>query len=279
LGLAAALVLAAGGCSSQRLVVVDPPPAVMSTDASDAPADVQVVIPPGLLDNVVGYWRLDDGVGSVTARDSSGRGNNGVLVGLSSATAWTAGRSGGGLGVNGNGWVVVTPSASVDAISDQLTVSGWVYLDGTISNFGTLISREIGSTIEQHYHLSLTMDRHPNLFITTVNKTVILTAPDVVAMRTWVHVAGTYDGQSARLYLNGVPGPAMPITGALASDTTPLILGGNGNDATDVPIELFPGRIDEVMLYRRALTDEEILRVYNGELFTTGATDRDAATD
>ncbi len=266
-----------GACSPQRLVVIDPavsPP----SDASDA-HDVQVAIPPGLLDNVVGYWRLDDGMGSVTARDSSGRGNNGVLVGLSSATAWVPGRSGTALAVAANGWVVVTPSASVDAITDQVTVAGWIYLDGMIMDFATMLSREIAGTIEQHYHLSLNMDRRPNLFITTANKTVILTAPDPVAPRTWVHIAGTYDGMNARLYVNGVPIAGMPITGSFAADTTPVILGGNGNDATDVPIELFPGRIDEVMLYRRALTDEEILRVYNGELFAGSSTSRDAAAD
>ena len=38
--------------------------------------------PPGLLDDLVGYWRLDDGAGSAIARDCSGHGNDGKLVGL-----------------------------------------------------------------------------------------------------------------------------------------------------------------------------------------------------
>jgi len=161
-----------------------------------------------------------------------------------------------------------------------VTVAGWAYLDGTImNNFGTLLSREIGSTIEQHYHLSLNGDRRPNLFVTTATKTVILTSPDQASPRTWVHMAATYDGRDARLFVDGAQVATMPISGSFTADTTPVILGGNVNDATGMPDELFPGRIDEVMLYKRALGPDEILRIYNGELLTTMATGRDASAD
>ena len=61
---------------------------------------------------------------------------------------------------------------------------------------------------------------------------------------------GTYDGATARLYVNGVEVASDAITGTIPADTTPVILGGNGNDASGVPTELFPGRIDELMLTR-----------------------------
>lgn len=273
-------ILAAGGCSPQRLVVVDPSLGVDgSADLGAGAGDAEVgVIQPGLLDGIVGYWRLDDGPGSASARDGSGRGNNGVLGNLNSTTAWVPGWSGLGLLIN-TGWVVVPPSVSIDAITDRLTVAGWVYLDGTIDLWATMISREITSTIEQHYHLSLNPDRRPHLFLTTTTKTVLLTAPDPVAPRTWVHLATTYDGATARLYVDGVLAGSMPITGSFAADTTPVILGGNGNDATGVPTELFPGRIDEIMLYRRALSADEIARLHAGELRTTTSIDSDAAAD
>jgi hypothetical protein len=266
--------LAASGCSSQRLVVVDPESGVTSDGGVD------MAIQPGLLDGIVGYWRLDDAAGSASARDGSGRGNNGVLVNLNSATAWVQGKSGLSLLIN-DGWVVVTPSASIDAISDGVTVAGWVYLDGNINLWATMLSRQIGGTIEQHYHLSLNPDRRPNLFVTTATRTTILLAPDPVPPRTWVHLAGTYDGAFARLFVDGVPVVSMPITGTFAADTTPVILGGNVNDASGVPNELFPGRIDEVMLYRRALGAEEIALLRGGALWATGTptAPRDAAAE
>jgi len=51
------------------------------------------------------------------------------------------------------------------------------------------------------------------------------------------------------------------------ADTTPFILGANGNGPTTGVSERFPGRIDEIMLYRRALSADEIALVYNGALF------------
>ena len=266
-GLALAIALLGGvclgpfGCSSTRLIAVDPD--------SCAGGDGAACVTPGLLDDLVGYWRFDDGTGSASARDGSGRGNNGALFGLNTNTAWAPGRSGTGLEIGAAGWVVVTPSASIDAIVDSVTVAAWVYQEGSIDNWGTAASRQIGGGIEQHYHISLNVDNRPNLFVMTSTAGVVLTAADAVPRRTWVHLAGTYDGLIVRLYVNGVVAASQMLSGTFAADTTPLIIGGNGNDSGGIPTELFPGRIDEIMLYRRALGGEEITRLYQGALFSS----------
>ena len=69
------------------------------------------------------------------------------------------------------------------------------------------------------------------------------------------------------------------ITGSFAPDTTPLVLGGNGNDATGVPTELFPGKLDEIMLYRRALAADEISRLFAGALLSSTTPGADAGVD
>ena len=143
-------------------------------------------------------------------------------------------------------------------------------------NFGTALSRQIGTSEDQYYHLSLFLGR-PNLFITTEVGYVSPSAPDPVPRDTWIHLAGVYDGAVARIYVNGAEVASAPLTGTFAPDTTPVILGGNGNDASGVPTELFPGRIDELMLYARALSAEEIGRLAAGVLFPGGA--RDAGSD
>ena len=86
--------------------------------------------------------------------------------------------------------------------------------------------------------------------------------------QTWVHIAGTYDGTMARLYVDGQLVDSQALTGRFAADTTPFILGANGNGVGDASVtERFPGRIDEVMLYRRALSADEIAMLYDGALF------------
>jgi len=235
--------------------------------------------PTGLLDNLVGHWRLDDGTGSTTAFDSTGRGNNGVVHGLDANTAWVAGRSQGALETAHAGWVQVAASPTIDAIVDRVTVCAWVYQRDMITaadKFGTALSRQIGTTENQHYHLSLFLGR-PNLFITTDTAYMMPMTSDSVPRDTWVHLAGVYDGATARLYVNGAEVASAPLTGRFARDTTPVILGGNGNDASGVPTELFPGRIDELMLYARALSAAEIGQLAAGALFPAGA--RDAGAD
>ena len=66
-------------------------------------------------------------------------------------------------------------------------------------------------------------------------------------------MAGTYDGATLRLYVNGVQAATRPLTGALAAGTAPLSIGGNG-----VWGEWFAGRIDEVRVYNRALGAADI---------------------
>jgi hypothetical protein len=236
--------------------------------------------PPGLLDNLVGYWRLDDGAGSTVAFDSSGRGNQGALQGLDANAAWVAGRSQGALAIGHAGWVQVASSPSIDAIVDQVTASAWVDLEGAISAadiWATALSRQVGTTTEQYYHLSLVNDGRPSLFIMTASEWTLIQAVPPAPTGTWTHLAGVYDGTAARLYVNGAEVVSQALTGTFAADTTPVILGGNGNDASGVPTELFPGRIDELMLYARALSAAEIGQLAAGALFQAGA--RDAGTD
>jgi hypothetical protein len=260
----AALALVAGGCSTRTLLVVDP----VSCPDGGGPGCAT-----GLTDGLVGFWRLNDPSGSTTVRDSSPWGNDGTLTGLDPSMAWVSGGpEGGALAPQGKGYVNVPDSTSIDSITDQVTVAGWIYLDGALSNYATLISRQIasGGGFGQDYHLSLTMTQNPGLFITpTVGgqaNQLDIVASEVVPQQTWTHLAGTYDGTTARLYLNGVQVNTGTVSGPFASETTPVVIGGNGNGADFAVSEQIPGQLDEVVLYRRALSADEIARIEAGAL-------------
>ena len=126
--------------------------------------------PTGLLDNLIGYWRLDDGAGSTVAYDSSGRGNDGALHNVDPSNAWVAGRSQAALELGHAGWVQVAPSPSIDSITDRITVSAWVNLESAIesSGWGTALSRQTGTGANQHYHLALHSEAQPSLFLITI---------------------------------------------------------------------------------------------------------------
>lgn len=268
LGVAVAALALGAACSPRTLVVVDCP-------------DRGTTCANGLLDGLIGYWRLNDGPGSTEARDWSGWGNNGTLNGLDPATVWVpAGPEGGTLSVQGKGYVNVPDSASIDSITDQLTLAAWMNVQDPIPNgsYSTAISRQIGKGEEQHYHLSINSAYQAILFITTpAGGKVVLGSPAALPQQTWIHLAGTYDGSVARLYVDGKEVLNLPASGPFAADTNPVVLSGNGNDASYVVSEFVQGELDDVMLYRRALSADEIARIAGGALLPSGAFKPDAA--
>ena len=266
-----ALALAGGGCSARTIVAVDPAPCV---DGGT------VGCTQNLQNDLVGYWRLDDAAGSATARDSSGWGNNGTLVGLDPATAWvTGGPEGGALSVQGNGYVNVPVSPSIDSITTEVTVAAWMFLTSPVmaNTYSTAISRQIGTGFGQHYHLSVNDQQQAILFITTATAgQQVIGGPPNFPQTTWVHLAGTYDGSQMHLYVNGAEVASQAVTGSFAAETNPVVLSGNGNGGPPVVSEFVPGQLDEVVLYRRALSADEIVQLESGGLRSFGAPHPDA---
>ena len=253
-GASVALLLFGSACSDRPIVAVDP----CSSDA---------------LDGLVGYWRLNEAVDSTMARDWSGQDNTGTLLGLDPAAAWTTGGpEGGALSAQGKGYVKVPRSESIDRVVDQVTVAAWMFLQGTPVDYATAISRQVGTTFGQTYHLSVNAQMLPWLFITTpASGQVVVRGVDAVPMQTWVHLVGTYDGAQARLYVDGQPIANGPVTGAFAPETNPVVLSGNANNVDQAIVEVIPGRVDGVLLYQRALSAGQIARLHAcGSLVSAG---------
>ena len=71
----------------------------------------------------------------------------------------------------------------------------------------------------------------------------------------WTHLAATYGASRLRLYVNGTEVSSAPSGGRIRRSGAPLRIGG-----TSVGGDWFKGVIDEVRIYRRALSPKEILR-------------------
>ena len=80
----------------------------------------------------------------------------------------------------------------------------------------------------------------------------------VLPLSTWTHVAGTYNGTTIRLYVNGVQVGTSAFTGVIGTSTGALRIGGNSLWG-----EFFQGQIDEVRIYNRALTAAELVTDMN----------------
>lgn len=78
----------------------------------------------------------------------------------------------------------------------------------------------------------------------------------------WHHVAGTYDGTLLELWIDGALGESTDNVLPPAYDETPVTIGGDLNGG--VPALLWSGAVDDVRLYSRVLTADEIGALADG---------------
>ena len=89
--------------------------------------------------DLVGYWPLDEATGT-TAPDHSGNGNAGTLT---NGPAWAAGKVANALDFDGvNDHTSVSDDDSLDIISNELTISAWVFPHSLSTNEIGLIGKE-----------------------------------------------------------------------------------------------------------------------------------------
>ena len=70
---------------------------------------------------------------------------------------------------------------------------------------------------------------------------------------TWIHIAGTYDGTTMRLYVNGVQESSLAASIAIATNNLGLGIGAQADG-----VSKFMGQMDDVRIYHRALSASEI---------------------
>lgn len=199
--------------------------------------------------------------------DASGKANNGALQ---NGAAWTTGKNGAALGFDGVDDVVyIGNSTSLNSVSTSLTIAAWVYRAANQPGGVSVVSRELNTTYYEHYYFGFEDGKY-RWFVNTSSGYSDTTIGSAAPLGQWVHLAGTYDGASVKLYVNGALQFTTSHTGTFSSDTTGITIGASHNDAAHQAIEGFNGAIDEVTLYNRALSAQEVQQLYQG---TTGSPD------
>ncbi len=197
---------------------------------------------------LVAAYNFED-TGSSNAIDISGQGNHGTLKG---ATQVTTGRFGKALAFDGiNDWVTINDAASLD-LTTGMTLEAWVFPTTSSGTRDILIKEGAGVDIYNLYARNWRGLPEANIFLGGINQTAeeggAALAPNV-----WTHLAGTYDGTSLWLFVNGTEVARTPMSGLITTSAGPLRIGGNSLWG-----EFFKGRIDEVRVYNRALSATEI---------------------
>lgn len=93
----------------------------------------------------------------------------------------------------------------------------------------------------------------------------LATTTNILTLNQWQHVAGTYDGTTMRIYLNGVEVGNKAQTGPINVSSNPVEIGRNFAYTS----RYFTGRIDEARIFNEALDAATILSWYNKSVNNT----------
>ena len=184
--------------------------------------------------------------------DSSGNANNATGTG---SPTFTTGKYGSALNLNGSGQYAMAP-ASILAGVTNFTIAAWVYWNG-----GSAWQRifDFGNDTTNYLFLTPSSGSGTLRFAITTNsygaEQILETSPLPVGQ--WQHIAVTRNGNTAKLYTNGVPAVSGTVTIAPASFNPVL----NNFGMSQYSDPFFNGRLDEVFIYNYALSDTEITRL------------------
>ncbi|MFI7150159.1 LamG-like jellyroll fold domain-containing protein [Nonomuraea sp. NPDC050022] len=204
-----------------------------------------------------GHWKLD-GYAEPAVVDDSRNAHHGTFT--KGPAKWAPGRHGDALWLDGATGYVSTEGGSTVDTSKSFSVSAWVKLDRLDTDWRTAVSQS-GSTISGFF-----LQYNPNVkkwhFVLpatnadTAARDVAESAGPAVAGR-WTHLVGMYDAaaKKIRIYVDGVPGTTGDhLTPWKATGSVQLGRAQVGGQA----VNYWPGSLDEVRVYDRALTLDEI---------------------
>jgi len=223
-----------------------------------------------LKEGLVGSWTFDGpDMAATTAFDKSGQNNNGTLT---NGPVRTEGKIGQALSFDGvNDYVNLGSASILDGLGlGSFTASAWMNPRTVGDTAGRIFDkRPAGGS--GGWLMNMNNVESSSITGTIVTNTGASNATsrgvaNSITFNSWNHVVMTYSDTAAsrviRLYVNGVEVTYSVQTASAA--TTGSDADGNllvGDDST--LIRSFDGKIDDVRIYNRALTEAEIKRLYN----------------
>jgi len=205
----------------------------------------------------IGAYPFEEGSGTTTA-DLSGLRNTGTLNG---PTWTTAGQFGKALVFDGTSAFVDLGNPGTLQLTGSMTVSAWIKSAGFPFDDAAIVSKRDAAALG--YQLDTNIDIGPrNISFSVTNAQgarVFRYGATTLQLNQWYYVTGVYDAQAQTLdvYLNGVPDNSM-LMGLVTSTQQNSPQNVNIGRRPGAPGYEFDGTIDEVRLYNRALTQDEI---------------------
>ncbi len=203
---------------------------------------------------LVGYWTFDEGTGT-TALDISGNKNTGILV---ASPNWVNGRFGSAINFPSTSTYVNLGTNNLpNGTGLSLTVLAWVNI-AQLTNWHDIVTHNWSPT-PGVWDLYINLDGRAifSMNSSQVQKTAI-TAANELSTNKWYQIVGTYDGTNIKIYVNGSLRSTFSAPNLFLNSSGPLRICNTCDDGGIGTVT-----VDEVKIYNRALSADEIKASFN----------------
>ncbi|MCP4451528.1 MAG: hypothetical protein GY809_08705, partial [Planctomycetes bacterium] len=211
--------------------------------------------PAGADQSLVAHWTLDETEG-LTVADSSGYGNDGVLIGMT-GTEWAPGHNGGALEFSGTGQHVLLGNDTSMQISGSVTLSAWAKMNA--GNADAYMG--IGGKLKTAPYRGFSLVRHSsNVFRFWADDGAgniggfDASSDGTYTDTEWHHLVGVVDDGTSMLYVDGViQAKTSAVNLQIAEEPAHI-----GRQYSGLDDRYWNGLVDDVRIYYRALSEQEI---------------------
>jgi len=223
---------------------------------------------------LVGWWRFDEATSGTCSGasilDSSGNSNTGTC---NNSPTWTTGHLAGAMSFNGTNQNISMNGNNLPSTTSSRTISVWEkttssFLSG--SHYRNILYYGTYNT-NQAIFLSISTEQSTgainNFYISQYGDRVFASSGNTVNDGNWHQLCATYDGTTWRLYIDGT---ASSTAGGSnhPNMTTNTLLTNSATIGEDPGGDYFPGTLDDMRIYNRALSSSDVAQLYRVHIIT-----------
>lgn len=211
---------------------------------------------------LIAYYPFDG-----DAKDKSGNHNDGVMIGTR-PTADRKGRLNSAMLFGEGNYITVPSSPSLNSPKDQITITAWIRVNEWFNNkWGQsvyVLSKAVDDVKDVAYRFIFFATRQEvnNGGIAAGNISSVSCSH---LYGDWHHVAMVSDGKIVKVYIDGIIVGASTVVNRLDRHGRGGELFIGRNPLWDGITEWLLGAMDELRIYNRALSDDEIKAVYEAD--------------
>jgi len=202
------------------------------------------------------------------ALDESGNENDGIVTGAT-LTEDRFGNANSAYLFNGLTDIISIPYSNSLEFTDEITLSAWINVESKeIPYLGRIINKNIGPNLNSHpfgmYHgytnyIYAQVDDYTDDYTEENNifTESLFTADSIVREFEWEHIVTTWDSDSLKIYVNCdlIATVATEVVKSISSNESAITIGNQDDPGM---ISGILGKIDDVRIYARAITLEEV---------------------